>query len=780
MTDQENLLNDDSEQTSIKDIVGKYLKYWYLFLLATIFSLAMGYLYLRYAIPNYWVGSTILIKDDQQGEGLTQSAVFNDIAGFKSKSNIDNEIRLLKSKSLMQRVFQELDMNVTYYGEGRIKDPELYGKSLPVRLIINRLDSAAIGKWIVLNLEGNNSYTIEDGDKVSSHKLGQLVRLEFGEFTVVSASERPVAGRKLNIQFNNLQQLANQYSQRLTIEKDKTGWSSALSLSLVDPVPEKAKDILAKLIEVYNKEAVEDKNQIASNTIEFINERLSYLTTELNDVEKDVEEYKREHQLTNVTSETQLYLQGASGYNEQMIEYEMQLDILNAIEQYLQKDVEELELVPSSLSISDPTLQRLIGKFNELQLERQRLLRTTKPNNPLVTNITEQLGDLRENILENLEIIQQSMQLTRDNLRANSAQFESKIQQVPVIERELLEISRQQGIKEGLYLYLLQKREESALSLAATVSNSRIIDPPMAARAPVSPERTTVYMYALILGLGLPFAFVFVKEMLDNKVHELRDVEKITKAPILGEIAHKQKEENLVITSESRGPVAELFRLIRANLQFAAGGRVNKVILVTSSMSGEGKTFFSLNLGSSLALSGKRVVLLDFDLRKPSLLHSMGMVNDFGITNYLVNENITVKELIKPTQISPNLFAVGAGPIPPNPAELMLVPKIQDLIEGLKQQFDYVIMDTSPVGQVADAFSLSSYADSSLYLVRYQFTEKDQVKVIDDIYKKKKLQNAMIVLNDAKKGKSGYGYGNGYGYGYGTEKKRAWFSKFKK
>ncbi|WP_224999086.1 tyrosine-protein kinase [Cesiribacter sp. SM1] len=776
MTDQENLLAEDSEQINFKEIILKYLRYWYLFLLATIVFFGLAYLYLRYTTPQYLVTTSILVKSDQQSGGLTESAVFNDIPGFKSSTNIDNEIRLLKSQSLMYRVFNELDLHVTYYGEGRIKDPELYGNSLPFRVITNKLDTLSHNKVITVHLRGNNVYNIEYNEKVSTHKFGQSVNLGFGEFTIVSAPARNREGMRVRVHFHDTEKVASNYSNRLVVEKDQLAWSSALMLSLVDPVPEKGVDILNKLIEVYNKEAVEDKNVIAANTIEFINERLKFLTDELTDVEKDVEEYKRERRLVNVGTEAEMYLQGRTGYDQQLAEYDLQLEILSSIENYLSKGDNDFGLVPSSLSIGDPTLQRLIDRFNELQLERQRLLLTNKPNNPLVQNLAEQLNDLRLNILENLRNIQQSMELTRSNLQANFAQFESKIEQVPLMEREIQAISRQQGIKEGLYLYLLQKREESALSLAATVSNSRVIDPATAGSIPVSPESSTFYMYALILGLGVPFAFIFVKEMLNNKVQEHKDVDKATATPVLGEIAHKRSGESLVVTKDSRSPVAELFRLIRANLQFANAGKENKVMLVTSSASGEGKTFFSLNLGASLALSGKRVVVVDFDLRKPSLLQNLAMTNDFGITNYLVTENTPINDLIKPTKVSPNLFLVGAGPIPPNPSELMLLPKIGELIEGLRQRFDYVIIDTSPVGQVADAFSLSAYIDVSLYLIRYQFTEKEQVKIVDDIYKKKKLKHTMIVLNDARKG-GGYGYGKGYGYGYGQEKKKGFFGR---
>ncbi|MDX5438048.1 MAG: capsular biosynthesis protein, partial [Pontibacter sp.] len=578
------------------------------------------------------MNSTLLIKDDKKGPDLSGNAVFSDLEIFQSTKSIDNQIQILKSKSLMQRVLTELSLYTSYFVEGRVKTTEAYGRSLPVRLIVSDLDSAAFNKSIVLHLKGDNAFDIEDGETITSHKLGQEIKTAYATFTVVAGMSPVSESRdKITVKFHDIRKLANHYNQKLTVAPVNKE-ASVLTIGLTDAVPEKAKDIIDKLIEVYNKEAVEDKNQIAANTIDFIDERLKFLTNELSEVEKDVESYKKQNELTDVSSEARLYLERASEYNKQLAELEIQIDVLSSIETYLKKQENQFELVPSTLTLQDPTLVGLIGKFNELQLERQRLLRTVKPGNPLVQNLDEQLGNLRVNILENLQNIKSGLTITRNNLRANSSQFASRIQQVPSIERELLEINRQQGIKEGLYLYLLQKREESALSLAATVSNSRVIDAAMAGDLPVKPKKQLIYLLAFLVGLGLPFAGIYLKDLLNDKVQEARDVEKATATPVLGEIAHNSSGETLVVTEDSRGPVSELFRLIRANLQFATVGKENRVILITSSMSGEGKTFFSINLAASLVLTGKKVVVIGFDLRRPRLSQSLGLSNSVGVS----------------------------------------------------------------------------------------------------------------------------------------------------
>ncbi|TPE39988.1 GumC family protein [Pontibacter mangrovi] len=770
----------ESEEIDIKSILQRYLRYWYLFVLGVILCLGLAFVYLRYATPAYQISSTLLIKDDKKGPDLSGNAVFSDLDLFKTTKNIDNEIQVLKSKSLMQRVLSELSLYTSYYVEGNVKTSEVYGRSLPLRVIVSKLDSAAFGQELVLQLKDNNSFELADaeGQQRASYKFGQEIKHPYGTFTVVAAAGvAPEDKQQLIIRFHDIRKLADYYNKELTVAPVNKE-ASVLTISLVDPVPEKGKDIINKLIEVYNKEAVEDKNLVAASTIEFIDERLKFLTTELTDVEKNVEQYKRQNELTDVSSEAQLYLQQASEYNKQLAQFEIQLDVLNSIEKYLrQQQDEQFEVVPSTLNIQDPTLLGLITKFNELQLERQRMLRTTKANNPLVQNMTDQLANLKVNILENLQNIKKGLEITRNNLQASSAQFESRIQQVPAMERELLEINRQQGIKEGLYLYLLQKREESALSLAATVSNSRVIDPAMAGDLPVKPKKQLIYLLAILLGMGMPFAFIYIKDLLNDKVETLQEVKKATATPILGEISHSEHPEKLVVRENSRSAVTELFRLARTNLQFSTVGKENKVILVTSSMSGEGKTFFSINLGASLALTGKKVVLVNFDLRKPRLMQDMGLSNDLGITNYLVSEKVAIQDIVTPVPEMYGLYAIGSGPVPPNPAELMMSPKVQHLLETLKETFDYVLLDTAPVGQVADAFTLAPYADSSVFIIRYDYTYKSQIEVIDDIYKQKKLKHPMIVLNDAKK-ENGYGYGYAYGYGYGESQKKGW-KKFK-
>ncbi|MBF8964207.1 polysaccharide biosynthesis tyrosine autokinase [Pontibacter sp. FD36] len=773
---------DNSESLDIKGLIMRYLRYWYLFVIGVALALTAAHLYLRYSTPVFSVKATILIKDES-GTDLATSGVFGDLAGLKANKSFSNEVLVIKSKGLMERVLTELGMEVSYFGEGRIKSPELYGGRSPIKAIIAQLDSAGLGKSFVVEVEDNNSFSIYEGEnKVSTHKFGEQISKKYGVFTIVADSDvTNDIGRRVLVRFNNLGKMANSYSKQLGV-KSVNEYATVMELSLTDPVPAKGKDIINKLIEVYNRETINEKNLAVTKTIQFIDDRLVYLTRELTDVEKDVERYMQNNRLIDPAASGSIYQSTAHAYNQQITDNEVKLEILKSVESYLQNEENKNELVPTSLDISDPTLGGLIANFNDLQNQRRRLGRSVTENNPVLRNVNEQLEILRLNILENIRNIREGLLVVRRNLQASARQFESQVRQVPSMKRELTDISRQQGIKEGLYLYLLQKREEAALSQAITPSNSRVLDPAAAGGSPIEPQSTNIYLMALLAGLAIPFAGIFLRDMLNDSVQELRDVEKGTSTPILGEIGHNDSGNMLVITRESRSSSAELFRLLRANLQFAAGGKENKVILVTSSMSGEGKTFFSLNLAASLVMTGKKVVVLGFDLRKPKLTQGVNLPNSVGITNYLISDTVQIEDLIQFAPEMPELAIVGSGPIPPNPAELMLLPKIGTLIDELKAAFDYIILDSSPVGQVADTLALAPYIDSSLYIVRYNYTHKKQLQIIDDLYKSRKLKHPMIVLNDAKKSNS-YGYSYGYGYGYGNyyeEEKKGFGGKLRK
>lgn len=776
MTEKSGNLLHQADSIDVRQLLLKYLRYWYLFLISLLLCIGAAFCYIYVATPQYRISSTMLLKNEENlSTSLNRNPGLGEINLLTGKQNIDNEIEVFQSKSLMNRVFSELSLFVTFYVEGKFRKIEIYGKEVPIRISVSLIKPYAFETPFTIRKKTSTHYElIEKSGRVNTHKYGEEITNLYGVFTVYAAPDAAASATYVRepivVQLHDIESLAAKYNEALKVETINRR-ASVIRISIIDSVPQKGKDILNKLLEVYNKEALEDRNLVAQTTIQFIDERLKFLTSELTSVEKSVEEYKRTHEVTDVTSDADQYLSQASDYNKQLSDLNIKIEVLESIDRYLNRAAGKFELVPSSLNFDDPTLLNLITKYNEVTLERERMLRTTQPGNPLVLDMNDQLTSLKANILENLHNIKEGLEITRKNLLSTTGRFRSQIQKVPSIERELLEINRDQGTKGNLYLYLLQKREESALALEITIPTSRMLDPPTVDEDPVSPKVVLIYLLAFILGVGVPFSGIYIRDALNDKIQSKKDVQRGTNTPLLGEISHNSTGQNLVITKEAGTPISELFRLIRSNLQFATAGKENKVILVTSSLAGEGKTFFSINLGASLTLLGKRVVLLELDLRRPTLLKQVGMKSRTGITDYIVApDKIAIEDIVKPHNTIRGLYLASSGSIPPNPAELMLSPNLNYLINVLKESFDYILLDTPPVGQVADAFSLSRLVDSTIYLVRYNYTPKSMLEIVEDIYVSKKLNHPMVVLNDSKEGGT-------YGYGYRQSEKELLLSK---
>ncbi|MEO8472293.1 MAG: polysaccharide biosynthesis tyrosine autokinase [Chryseolinea sp.] len=764
---QKDVFQADNDEVDIKQLLSSYTKRWYFFVLSLVLCVAAAYAYLYIATPQYRISSTLLLKNEEsEGNGLNQNTP-GEINIFNTKQKIDNEIEVLKSKTLMRKVFEELGLSASFHIQGQFRLKEIYGSEVPLRLSISKLHPSAFDKKIIVERKTSTTYQLqEENGETSTHKYGEEVSKPYGIYTIIAAPDNR-SSEPIHIVFNNLEKLANDYNDGLKVETVNKK-ASVIKISLIDNVPQKGKDIINKLLEVYSKEALEDRNLVANTTIGFIDDRLKYLTSELSDVENEVVKYKTSAEVTDVNSNSAEYLKQQSDYNRQLNDLSSQVEVLESVENYINKQPGKFEIVPSSLSILDPTLIQLVQKFNEIQLERERMLRTTLPSNPLVQDLNDQLSALQLSILENLHNIKNGLNITKKRLETTSGRFRSQIQKVPSIERDLLEINRQQGTKSNLYLYLLQKREESALALEVTVSKTRMLDAAMTDDKPVSPKGMLVYLLSIIVGLGIPFTAIYIQDALNDKIQSKRDVMRGTSTPILGEISHNNSGKSLIVTEESGTSIAELFRLIRSNIAFATAGKENKVLMVTSSTSGEGKTFFSINLAASLTLVGKKVALLEMDLRMPSLSKHLGKTPGLGISDYLVgSKKVSIEEILRPHSGVPGLYIASSGSLPPNPAELMTSHNVAHLINSLKASFDYVIIDTAPIGRVADAFSLGPLIDSTIYIVRNNYTSKEQLELVEDVYKNKKLAHPMIVLNDVKEDKE-----HAYGYGYNLSERK--------
>lgn len=766
---------EQANEVDLREILFKYLNYWRWFVLSVTFFLVLGYIYAKLQTPLYKIETNILIKDNKGSLG-GQADLLKDLDLFTSNKIIDNEIQILKSYTLMEKVVRSLGLTTSYYMEEGLRKQPLY-QDLPFKVTLVKPNLNSYSEPFSVKIVSKTEVEI-NGKRALMNRPVQT-----GEgLILVSALQPSIAESKddIMVKFNKVDQIIQNYTNNVKIDP-ASKQATVLIINLEDALPQRGKDILNQLVEEYNQAALDDKNEVTANTLSFIEERLNLIQRELSSVEKNVENYKSSNQITDIGSESKIFLETVQANDAQQSKVQIQLGILDNLETYLESNTDEYGKLPSMMGIEDPTLLGLVAELGGAQLKRQSLLRTIPETNPVMSSINDQIRSLKQTIDETVKNIRSGLQVTKRQLELKNSQFESTIRKVPAKERGLLDVMRQQEIKNNLFTYLLQKREESALSLASNVSDSRIIDKARSTPNPVKPVKKVIYLGFFLIGLLIPFGTIYIKDLLDIKVGKRQDIEQLTSAPILAEIAHSEDSNALLVVEKPRSIVAEQIRSLRTNLQFISADQDHKVLLFTSNMSGEGKSFVSLNLGASVAMSGKKVVILELDLRKPKLHAGLSIDNTIGLSNYLIGK-VGMKEIVKPIPQLKDYFIITCGPIPPNPAELLTNGKIPALIAQLKQEFDFVILDAPPVGLVTDAQILAPYADATLFIVRHRYSIKNSIRNIDQLYRAAKFKNMNIIFNSIEREGAGYGYGYGYGYGSGyyeesTPKKKSFFNK---
>ncbi|WP_458925616.1 GumC family protein [Flavitalea antarctica] len=771
-------------KTTAKDFLIRYIRYLPLFALSITIALIIAFLYLRYTVPVYNAKATFLIKTSAQSGANSEldNMFFN-----SARSNVSNEIELLRSLNLAKRVAASLKLQNRTYIKGNVKTTLNYPYG-PIQLDIIKLKDSLSPIGINIYVHDAMEFSMDNAEGKRYH-FGEPFENGSGTFRILNHDST-----NLNLQYREqvltwepLQSAAFFVLSGLNISPVRDG-SNILVLTYMSPYPALGMAILDQLMVEYQKLNVEDKRQMASQTISFINERLNIITKELGDVEKDLQKYKQEKGITNLESQSQLYVGGQIDIENTIRGHEVRKNILKYLQEYIASDSNQNTVVPTTLGISEPTLVQQVGQYNELQLRREATLRTTTASNPVIKNIDVQAQKLRSTLLETLRNLLSISDLEIANLRQRNQQYNSSIASVPIREKELLEISRQQGIKQTLYLFLFQTREEMLISQAATVSNSQVVDEAIASGMPVTPKPLNAKILAVFFGLLVPVGFIYLRELFNDKIGSRADIIKVTDAPIFGEVGHALTKTTLLVQKNRRDVVTEQFRMIRTNMKYLINNVDRPVILVTSTFSGEGKSFISVNAAAVMALAGRKTVVLEFDIRKPKIVTGLGLPKSQGITTYLVG-NIPVESLAVPVPDVENLFVIPCGPVPPNPSEMLLNPKLADLFKYVRANFEVVIVDTPPVGLVSDALTLSQYVDASMYIVRMGYTLKKQIQYIEELYIKQKLPNMGLLVNDIKATSNYYSSGSygGYGYGYGqaqgyfeVEKnsKKSWLKKF--
>ena len=717
---------------------------------------------------------------------------------ISSSQNIDNEIEVLRSKTIAKEVVEDLGLYIFYTDKDEFPSRNIY-KTSPVQVSLTPQEADLLEKPMIVEMtlqpQGGMDVNVKIGDdEYQKHfeKLPAVFPTDKGTLaffltpdSVLSSkrtSEETTASEKttrnITATINKPLAVAKWCCKNMTIEPTSKTTSVAV-ISLKNSNVQRGKDFINKLLEMYNINTNNDKNEVAQKTAEFINERIGIISKELGSTEKDLESFKRGAGITDLTSDAQIALTGSAEYEKKRVENQTQINLLQDLQKYMQN--EGYEVLPSNIGLQDLNLAAAINRYNDVLVERKRLLRTSTENNPTIINLDTSISAMKENVQVSLDRVLRGLFITKADLDREASRYSRRISEAPGQEREFVSIARQQEIKAGLYLMLLQKREENAITLAATANNAKIIDEAIADDAPVAPRSKITYLIALILGVGIPVGVIYLLELTKFKIEGRADVEKLTSAPIVGDIPLTDEKQGAIAVFENQNNLmSETFRNVRTNLQFMLGNG-KKVILVTSTVSGEGKSFISGNLAISLSLLGKKVVIVGLDIRKPGLNKVFNISKrEQGITQYLANPEKNLMDLVQLSDVSKNLYILPGGTVPPNPTELLARDGLDKAIETLKKNFEYVILDTAPVGMVTDTLLIGRVADLSVYVCRADYTRKNEYTLIDELIDGNKLPNLCTVINglDLKKRKYGYyygygkygkyyGYGKRYGYGYG-------------
>jgi len=762
------------------DFVGllfKYLSHWKWIVVSLAVCMTLAVIYLKLSDPLYHVTSTILLKDDKKGGGMAEFDALKDLGMFDVKNNVDNELEVLKTSNLAKQAVRELGIYVDYKQVGTFKNRQLYGAKCPIIVSLpdNVLDtlSQTIEFDVLVHPNGSSEFsgTFEGINfKVITATTDSVVILPNGKVNFRRGKFKPAKNMLVSVSIHSPTNVADGMLGALTMAlTSKT--TSVVNITLSTSNVQLGKDFISKLMEVYNREDMKDQNLVANNTAIFIDDRLFSLTRELNEVESQVENYKQGQGLTDIKSETEVIIQQNSAYEQKRLEVETQLAIVSDIDAYIHKRENKFRLLPSSTGIQSTSLNDLINSYNKLLLERIRLSRTASSTNQAMIDLTDQTGAMLGTVQSSIRNEKRSWEIARQDLLGKDRQNAARIKAIPRQEREYTEIKRQQGIKETLFLFLLQKKEENYLSMSVVVPKGKIIDNARSNNIPVSPKRSVILLIPFLLGLILPIAGIAIHDLLRYQIENKEELEKLSIVPVLGEIPKTDSGGNAIIKANNTDSFTEMVRLLRTNLLFTLDEPGKKVINVVSSIGGEGKSFIAINLAMSLALLDKKVLIMGLDIRKPKLGEYMGLSCDTGISLFL-SGHMDANQLVRPSGLHPNLSVITAGPVPPNPNELLTKPALDKLMTGLREEYDFIVLDTSPLGLVSDSFALNRFADVNLYVVRADFTPKRNIIEATKLYNHQKLNNMYFVLNgvDGKKNSYRYGYGKKQGmtYGYGN------------
>lgn len=762
-----NLKKRSSDVINLGEIFNKFVYHWPLYVFAVVLALFLSYIYLKYTKPVYSSAAKIYIKDDK-GEG-GQISVFRDITGFGNNKVVENEMEIIKSPLILVDVIREKKFNIRYFLKGRVSSKELY-KNSPVEISILTDSSRVSNYHFTVQLHRNKLSVSELGkkDRGIETELNVPFMVNKDKFAIHYFSERNLNNDKnFEITIDSISPLAYQKADEIKTTMISQA-SSVFKLTYEDPIAERAADFLNAVLSTYNDYTLSDKNLSTIRTIQFVNGRLDSLGNELTVVERNVENFKKERGITEIQDNSRFVLDQAREADQKLSESDIQLSVFDNVQKFIDNPNSNAFLVP--LGTTDPALSTMVDKYQNLLTERRRLQLSVQPGNILLQNLEQQMGDTRSSIKNYIAGAKRNAVTVRGALQHRVSQVEGSINKVPTYEREYINIKRQQGVKEQLYLYLLQRREEASVAYASNIIDNKIISPAFIPDLPLKPRKPLIYTAFVFAAVVLASAYIFFKYFFNSTISAKKDIEKISDFPVIAEIFKEEEATVSVVTFNERSVLREQILNLRNNLKYLlTNADSSPVILFTSSISGEGKTFLSSHLASALTYNNKTVVLMELDLRKPKLSSSLGVSNSLGITNYLIGSE-TIDQVIKKVPNTERLFIIPSGPIPPNPIELLECQQMKELMILLKQRFDYVIIDTSPIGLVSDAKSLAPYVDCAMFVIRFNYTPKAKFEEISENISAALFKKVGIIFNGIDVASSfaynGHVYSK-YGYGYG-------------
>ncbi len=771
----------------LKRILSDYLSYWKWFILSVVLCVVGGRIYLHYATPVYRVSTTIMINDERQNGNNEAMMALTDIGYLSSTKNIGSEMELLRSRTIVEQVVKEMKLYITYQVEDNFAMRDLYVSS-PVCVEMKGTDLENLSYGFNFNIVQESDKVLQISGIIAGQDITQritrlpiIIETPLGELTVsLRPNVRPLYGQNIMVTVVPPLRTAINYSTGLGLAVSELS-NSIITVSKNSTLPQRDKVFLDKLIDAYNRDANEDKKSVATRTAEFINDRIAIINEELGSTEEKLENFKRQSGLMNM-SDAQVYVQGSSEYEKKRSEVGTQLSLMEYLKDYVNSPAHQDDVIPANIGVTDVTLSALINKYNESVLQRNRLLRSSPATNPVIVRLNNNLTAMRENITSTINSVYNGLMISKQDIDRQMRKYTSRVNSAPTQERTFTNISRQQELKSSLYLLLLKKREENSIALAATADKAKVIDSAVVS-GPISPNYSLIRSLSVAVGLLLPIVVITLINFFRYRIEGHADVEKLARVPILGDIplerSLKKSKTSLIVQEgeNANALMTEVFCGLRTNLQFLLGKANHNVILVTFTISGEGKTFVVTNLAVSLALLDKRVVV-GLDIRRPKLLECFGfsyeeIKGQKGITNYLSDNSIDLHSLLISAKNNSNLYILPAGTIPPNPAELIARPALDTAIKLLAEEFDYVILDSAPVGLVSDALIASRLADITLYICRADYSHKSDFDLINDLKKKQKLPEMAIIVNGINMKKKKYGY---Y-YGYGQRDYRGYYSK---